>query len=389
MDLPTFRALLCPAGHAALTAAADLAPTDETFLSCFNRLSKHLGPDLARAALETALVRHKARARFERAAAMFFTREALEQASSEAVSRHRAGRFRGIDELADLCCGIGGDTLALATLGPVLAIDLDPLRLAMAEQNLRAYELRDRVTFQLADVLSTPLPAGAAVFCDPDRRPEGRRRLSVRDYRPPLPALLDRLAGRALGVKLAPGLPVEEVAAVDGEVEFLSARGELKECVLWLGPLRTTRWRATLLPGGHSLAATKPVPIPPPAPVGAYLYDPDPAVVRSGLLGMVAEQLQAHPLDSTIAYLTSDRYQSCPFARAHAITEWHPFQLKRLRQRLRQLRVGRVTVLKRGFPLAPEELIRRLRLDGPEHRTLILTRCQGRPVVLLGGAVGP
>jgi hypothetical protein len=60
-----------------------------------------------------------------------------------------------------------------------------------------------------------------------------------------------------------------------------------------------------------------------------------------------------------------------------------PFQLKRLRTYLRDHRIGQVTVKKRGVAITPEELINRLKLAGSESRTLVLTRCAGKPVVLV------
>jgi len=130
MLLATFETLLTPAGQAALTAAAELHPTEDAFLADFTRLSKSSPPGLARAALETVLLRHKARSKFSRADAMYFTREALEQASGEEIARYRAGRFAAFGRVGDFCCGIGGDTIGLSERAEVVAVDADPLRLA-------------------------------------------------------------------------------------------------------------------------------------------------------------------------------------------------------------------------------------------------------------------
>src|SRR5262245_46622387 len=139
MDLASLDALQTPAGREALTRAVELAPDEASFLTCFNRLSKQFPADLARAAVETALLRRRGRAKFRLADAMFFEREAREQASNEVVARHRAGRFAGLAPLADLCCGLGGDAIALAETAELLAVDLDPLRLALCRHNLAAY----------------------------------------------------------------------------------------------------------------------------------------------------------------------------------------------------------------------------------------------------------
>jgi SAM-dependent methyltransferase len=387
MDLATFTSLLTPAGQAALAEAVTVRPTEATFLTCFTRLAKRHPADLARAALETALLRIRARAKFQRADVTYFTREALEQATGETVSRYRAARFARFPVVGDFCCGVGGDTLALAAGRSVVAVDRDPLRLAMAEQNLAAYGLHDRVTFLCGDLLTLALPDVPAVFLDPDRRPGGRRRVAVREYEPALDALRARLpAGVALGVKVAPAASWEELAGYDVEAEFISVGGELKECVLWFGPLRTAARRATVLPGPHTLSAEAPAAPAEPGPPLAYLYDPDPAVVRAGLVTDLAVRLGARPLDAAIAYLTADVLTATPLARAYRIEEALPFQVKRLRLRLRALRVGRVTVLKRGSAVEPGELVRQLKLTGSEGRVVVLTRVQGRPFALVGRA---
>ena len=144
--------------------------------------------------------------------------------------------------------------------------------------------------------------------------------------------------------------------------------------------------RATLLPGPHSLLAD-PAARGEVGPPQAYLYEPDPAVLRAGLVTTLAAQLDARQLDPDIAYLTAPHLRPTPFARAFAIEDALPFQLKRLRERLRGLRVGRVTVKKRGSPLEPEVLIKQLRLEGPEERVVVLTHVEGKAWALIGKSV--
>ncbi len=388
MDLATFQELLTPTGQAALAAATARVPTAETFLAHLQRLQKDYSAALAKAALDTAILRAKAAAKFSRAAAMYFTREALEQASGERISRYRAGRYAGCAHVADLGCGIGGDSLGLASVVPnVTAVDRDALRLAMAAENLAAYGLRERAAWVEGDLTTLPWPGARAFFFDPARRVGGRRKFSVRDYEPPLAQVRAWLEhAPAGGVKLSPGVDLDELAGYDAEVEFISERGALKECALWFGPLRTAARRATLLPGPHTLLAD-PAARSEVGPPQAYLYEPDPAVLRAGLVTTLAAQLEARQLDPDIAYLTAPRLRPTPFARAFAIEDALPFQLKRLRERLRALNVGRVTVKKRGSPLEPEALIKQLRLEGPEERVVVLTHVEGRAWVLIGKSV--
>lgn len=386
MDVATFDLLLSPVGRSALGAATELAPTEAKYPACFDRLRKHVPPDLARAALDTVMLRPKARAKFARADEMFFTREALEMATGEAVARYQAERFAGFTAVADLCCGIGGDAIGLAAAGrTVVAVDRDPLLLRMAEANLAVYGFTAQ--FVLGDALAADWPSIDAAFADPGRRPGGRRTLSVHDSEPPVPAIVARFpAGFPLAVKVAPGVPRGDLAGFDADPEFVSLDGELKECVLWFGPLRTGQVRATVLPGPHVLSGT-PDPIAAIGPVGAYLYDPDPAVSRSGLVGTLAEELGARGIDHGIAFLTSDALTSAPFAAAYRVEEVMPFSPKRVGGWLKESEVGRVTIVKRGSDGDAEELVRSWKLRGDGHRQVILTRVAGRQTAIIAERV--
>lgn len=390
MDLSAFDALLTSQGQAALAAAAELGPAEETFLPAFTRLQKSYPAELAKAALETVILRRKAIAKFSRAAQMYFTREALEQASGEAISAYRSTRYAPFESAGDLACGLGGDAIGLAgrkaPSGSTILVDADPVRLALARANLAAYGRAGRAQFVCADLTAASPPPAEALWFDPARREMGRRAFSVRHYHPPLSIVKDWLPSTpALGVKISPGVNLAELAGYDCEVEFISENGELKECALWFGPLKTAPRRATLLPGTHTLLAD-PAAAPTLSAPKAYLYEPDPAVLRAGLVTSLAARLNASQIDPSIAYLTSDSLTPTPFARAFVVEEAMPFQLKRLRARLRALGVGAVTVKKRGSPLEPEALLRQLKLSGPESRIVFLTQVSGKPYALIGRA---
>ncbi len=407
MEVSTFNTLLTPLGQTAIARAADLAPTEETFLANLTQLQKRFPTNLAKAALETAILRGKARAKFSRAGSMYFVRAALEMASSEIISRYRAGRFAPFARVADLCCGLGGDTIGLALRPPsrstplgllsvlsrsgegeqggeVVAVDIDPLHLALARANLAAYDLR--ADFVEADLTKSPPPAADAYFYDPGRRSKGRRLFSVRDYHPPL-SLIDSWLPTPLGVKISPGVNLAELAGYDCEIEFISLDGDLKEAALWFGPLKTTGRRATLLNSPLSplsLISSSPSPPVSLSPPLAFLYEPDPALLRAGLVTTLAAQLGAHQLDPDIAYLTSDRLVPTSFARPFAIEAAMPFSQKRLREKLRAMNVGNVTVKKRGSPLDPDDFARSLKLKGDGERVVFLTHVNGKPWMLIG-----
>lgn len=385
--ISTFRFLLSPAGQILLAEALARQPTEASLLADLTALRQRYSPEQASAALETVHLRRRAAHKFGRAEAMYFTRAALEQASGERIASYRAERYRamGARRVADLGCGIGGDSLALVAGGQVLGVDRDELRLAMARVNCSTGGQGANFQPLLAD-LHEWLPVGVdALFFDPGRRTaDGRRIYSVAGYRPPL-AIIERWLPHVphLGVKVSPGVDYAELPA-GAEVEFISEKGTVKEAVLWFGDLRTGAGRrAMLLPGRETLTDElhAPIAVTPPR---AFLYEPDGAVIRAHLVEQLAGRLDASKLDPDIAYLTTDTFVSTPFARGYLLESYMPFNLKKLRAHLRELRVGRVVVKKRGSPLDPMELVKRLKLRGSEERILFLTHLDGRPSVLIG-----
>ncbi|GAB4495346.1 MAG: methyltransferase domain-containing protein [Anaerolineales bacterium] len=388
MDTALFNQLLTPAGQTALADAAALEPTEDNFLRHYQSLARQHPADLARAALEQAILRRAAAAKFPRAAQMYFTRPALEQATAWQISHYRMSRYRGVNRIFDFACSIGGDAIPLADAAPVCGFDLDPLRLAIARENARTLQPPHPIEWIQAN-LTAALPLSrlspqSALFFDPARRdPNGRRAFSVAQYQPPLSVIHHWLPNCPnLGVKLSPGVNLQELAQYPAEVEFISLGGELKEAVLWFGGLQTATRRATRLPEGISLTPQNVPPLPIVEP-RAYLAEPDPAILRAGLVQTLGAQVNAAQLDPEIAYLTADAPVESPFLRWWQIDFWMPFQLKRLRAALREHRIGTLTIKKRGSPLVPEELLRALKLTGDQQRVLFLTQSASRPVAIV------
>lgn len=385
MEVATFEQLLTPAGAELLGAARALGPTLTGYPAHLDRLSK-LGPrELARAALDTELLRAKAAGKFEHAERMFFTRPGYEMASGTAAARHRATRFRGFRRVADLGCGVGGDTVELAGVVPVCAFDRDALHARMTAANLVALNRGGDVV--VADLLTADLTDFDAVFVDPGRRSGDIRTLNLDAGDPPVSAVLAKFPpGFPLAVKAAPGVPRAELAGLDAEAEFVSVGGELKECVLWFGSLRTATTRATVLPAGATLTGD-PTHRPAVGPVGRFVFDPDPAVTRSGLVGTLADELGAHAVDGGGAFLSGDQAVWTSFASVYAVEDVLPWKPRKVGEWLRARGVGRVTPVKRGVNIDTDAVVAGWKLKGPEHRALLLMRVLGEPTAVVATRV--
>ena len=356
-----------------MAGARDLDLSPGARLSAAEAVRAAWGPLLGPLALEQALLRVRARAKHPRGDELWWTGEALEQATSHDVAVHRARRYDR--PVLDVCCSVGGDLLALPAGST--GVDLDEARLLLAAENARV--LGRRVSLVRADAM-TLQPRGD-VFVDPARRSGGRRVFDARSYAPPLAVVL-AWRPRALGVKVAPG--IDWALVPDGvEAEVVSLRGEVKEAVLWAGAARRGDVRsATLLPGGHLLTGA-PVPAPQVRPPGRFLLEPDGAVVRAQLVAQAAHAVGGGLLDATIAYVTADELVPTPWGTWYEVLEVLPFGLKRLREVLRRYDAGPLVVKKRGTAVEPDVLRRQLKLTGSREVTIVLTRRAGAQVVLI------
>ena len=323
----------------------------------------------------------------DRALRMYFTPDALEQATRHRVATHRAARVAAADpsSVVDLGCGIGGDLVAFAEAGLTAAgVDLDPVRVAVAEANLAALGLAGAVA--VADATEVDVSGFGVAFADPARRSGRGRTFDVADWTPPWPFVESLLTGRAV-VKVAPGLP-HDLVPYGVEAEWVSDGGEVKEAALWSPYLATTRRRATVLARTGLATLTEdddpydgqPRPV---RGLGAYLYEPDGAVIRAGLVTAVAAGVNGGLVDEHIAYVTSDESFHTPFAHAYRVLETLPYREKQLRLALKQRGIGTLTIKKRGVDVVPDALRKRLALSGEDAATLVLTRVAGVGTALL------
>lgn len=391
VNVTELRILASPAGAALLEEATRCQGTENEF-SLGRRLRRERRPELVATALTLARLRHRAQAKFDPADAhrMFFTVEGYEQATRASVARHRATRIARLGagvQVLDLCSGVGGDLIELARAGlRVTGVEADPLVAEAARLNVDVLGLSAQANVVTGDATTPPRASFAAVSCDPARRTSRGRVFDPSAYQPPWPFVLELLQQTAC-VKVAPGLPHDRIPD-DVEAEWVSDAGEVKEAALWSGALARpgVRRRATLLrreapaatltdaddPGGSDVRGP-----------GRYVYEPDGAVIRAGLVTAVASIAVGWLLDASIAYVSSDTQVSTPFARGYEIVDVLPYDVKALRRYVRDRGVGTLAIKKRGVDVTPEDLRRTLRPAGDRTATLIVTRVDGRATVLV------
>jgi SAM-dependent methyltransferase len=356
---------------------------DPESLGAADRWRRDLPADQAAAVLNQASLRRAAGGKLgDRASQLFLTRDGLEQATRPGVARWRADRFAasGVAEVWDLGCGLGLDALAMVDAGlAVTAVEKDPVTARFAAANLGRSA---RVIVGDIEDLRGDLPAEAGVFLDPARRTARGRSWDVADLSPSWDVVSGFTDGSRLAcVKLGPGFPYR-LLPDHAETVWVSDHGDLVEAAVWAGPGAVPQRRsALLLPSGACLAATDdPLPM---GPIGSWLYEPDPAVIRSGAVPALAATLEATGIAPGVAYLTAAERRPTPYAVAFEVLDHLPYREKDLRAWVKEHHVGTLEIKKRGIDVDPAALRRRLAPKGPEAATLLLTPTPDGTVALV------
>ncbi|GGD74929.1 class I SAM-dependent methyltransferase [Microbacterium murale] len=440
MEMSELTALLTPEGLRLLDEVGPIASAAEVAGAVSKLRAAGHSPDLVSAVVGQAHLRTKAEPKFGGfAERMLFTRAGLEQATRLGVAARHAGRMRraGISRVADLGCGIGGDSLAFAGAGlGVVAVDADEVTAAIAAYNLAPFGTRGSlsersetkraerpqgveasVTVQhgtaeefvsadfgeLHDLRTNPADSSeeaallrdtrTAVWLDPARRTTGHsetRRVTASDYSPSLDWAFALAARIPTGIKLGPGHDRDSLPA-DVEAQWVSADGSVVELVLWSGALaREGVRRAALVIRGdesHELTAGADAEDAEVRELGAFLHEPDGAVIRARLIGDVARSLDAGMLDAKIAYLTGDAALTSPFVQSFRVREVMAANPKAINAVLRANDIGTVEIKKRGMDIDPAAFRKKLNLKGSQTATLVLTRVGDRRMAILADRV--
>lgn len=383
---PDDLAFLARGEGAALLDELGSAPQSDP-LALATMLRRRLDAGRARMVQEQYALRLRARSKFgELAGRMLFTRRLLEQSSGLSVASYKAGRLARTrpagESVADLCCGLGGDALALAAAGfrPIL-VDRDPLALGLAWHNLG--QAGHAVRGVLAELPALPLRA-SLYHLDPDRRPRGRapasdeERWDWRDISPSPEGIASIVAECPDGaIKLGPAAPPDALD-IAGEREWIGVGDSLRELVLWTGATgEPGLWRATEIvrdAAGNAVSETfaaaaaeaedafSTEPVEP----GAFLFEPVKALVRSHLFAAFGERHGLGRIDASLAWLTGDSDPGSRLLKAYRVLAHAPLGRGTEKRLLTEAGVSCGAVKKRGVAVVPEAAMRELRgLEGP------------------------
>ncbi len=366
-----------------------IAQSTAAELASQKKLREQFDTELVRAALSVHDARVRAAGTLPDADALWLTRVGLEQSTAWPVAQHKAQRFKDSVLVVDLCCGVGVDSGSIAAQTTVLAVDNSPSMCVRAAWNVEAWGHSDRFEALCGDV-SVSNWADKIVHVDPDRRAESDRPTKrLEQYQPNL-EWMQKLTRSAAGGAIKVGPASNFLQKFPGcEIELISLHGECREATVWFGSLGGEHaFRATILPTGESISAdplsawTNTTPN-----VGAYIFDPDPAIVRSGLLDVMAEKHGLLRLDAEEEYLTSDKMPQTGFVTGFQVETVLSNSIKELKQYLRAQPSQHYEVKCRRIPTEADGVRRQLPTGNEPPRTIIFARVAGRCAIVVAKRV--
>ncbi|MFT5058439.1 MAG: hypothetical protein ACI89E_001212 [Planctomycetota bacterium] len=379
-------------------ALASLPPEWDA-LRCLTHLRRTFPPELAREAAQLHSLQERCKARIGKDLLPFLRDPGSQQISAPRIAQQRAKRISELtpnSHVWDSTCGLGMESVHLSLAGhQTISTDLCPITLAYAAANLRHHALPEWVL--QADATGDAVRT-SHVLIDPDRRPKGTRTLDPREWSPSLSTSLEVLQRHAGGVaKLPPSMDIPPEWDKQHAVHWVSLAGQLLECTLWTGDWAPEPGRSAILlgKGGQEFAyAGTPEEISACTPDEAkeirFLADPDPSIVRAGLLGHLARAQGLKPLAPRLGYLGGDSPPSSPFLTGFRVRASSALDRKKIRRMLGEHDIGPIQVRQRGHDEPSEVLERKLRGPGSQRGILAVARLdRGRWVYLLEPLTGP
>jgi hypothetical protein len=307
---------------------------------------------------------------------MFFSVKGLQQCTDYEIANYKANRFSDCDTIADYCCGIGGDLIALGNVGRTNGFDLDPMNVAMANANCESS--KSNASAELADVTQLDPASVSAWHIDPDRRASGSRTTRWDNFQPSRESIL-RLTRRNpnCAIKLAPATPVDEDWLQAAELEWIGHSRSCQQLVAWHGDLARQSGKriATILRDGESFSFSGIEEAPSLAnEVDEFVYEPHAAVLAAGLSGSLANSLNLTAIIPGGGYLTGDAPIDNNLISSFRVLDVVPFREKRIKQLLGRFNAGVIEVKKRGVDIDPAKLQKLWRSKGDRTLSVIVTR---------------
>ena len=330
-------------------------------------------------------------------------RLSCEQCSSEATARYKTAIIRQLGEkqdiLIDLTGGYGVDTYFLSeqtTQAHYVERNEELCRIAQHNFQIANKPIHVHNTsaedflaqYSMAGSVSSDVKKEVVVYLDPARRDaHGGKVFRIEDCEPNIIKILPslRAISSTILIKFSPMLDITSALQSLGNewnVHVVALHNEVKEIIFVTGNNRihavnilhegNDQFSFTRSEEKSALCAMADC-------ICEYIYEPNAAIIKAGAFRLVAERFQLHKLDHNTHLYTADQ-----------LTENFPGRVwKVIAQPIKNQRdiaalgIQRAAILTRNYPLTPEELRKKFKVQESDSHFLIGARIATKPTLIL------
>ena len=330
-------------------------------------------------------------------------RLSCEQCSSEATARYKAAIIRQLgkkqDILIDLTGGYGVDTYFLSEqTAQAHYVERNEELCRIAQHNFQIANKPIHVhntsaedflaQYSMAGSVSSDVKKEVVVYLDPARRDaHGGKVFRIEDCEPNIIKILPslRAISSTILIKFSPMLDITSALQSLGnewDVHVVALHNEVKEIIFVTGNNRihavnilhegNDQFSFTRSEEKSALCAMADC-------ICEYIYEPNAAIIKAGAFRLVSERYQLHKLDHNTHLYTADQLiEDFPGRVWKVIAQ----PIKNQRD-IAALGIQRAAILTRNYPLTPEELRKKFKVQESDSHFLIGARIATKPTLIL------
>ena len=330
-------------------------------------------------------------------------RLSCEQCSSEATARYKAAIIRQFGEkqdiLIDLTGGYGVDTYFLSeqtTQAHYVERNEELCRIAQHNFQIANKPIHVHNTsaedflaqYSMAGSVSSDVKKEVVVYLDPARRDaHGGKVFRIEDCEPNVIKILPslRAISNTILIKFSPMLDITSALQSLGnewDVHVVALHNEVKEIIFVTGNNRihavnilhegNDQFSFTRSEEKSALCVMADC-------ICEYIYEPNAAIIKAGAFRLVSERYQLHKLDHNTHLYTADQLiEDFPGRVWKVIAQ----PIKNQRD-IAALGIQRAAILTRNYPLTPEELRKKFKVQESDSHFLIGARIATKPTLIL------
>ena len=323
-------------------------------------------------------------------------RLSCEQCSSEATARYKAALIAPLqpDVLIDLTAGYGVDTFFMAEHAQEAHyVERNPELCHIAQHNFSLARPHIRVHNTTAEefLASSPhlLSLHRLIYLDPARRSQsGGKVFRIEDCEPNVTEILPTLRKLTshIMIKFSPMLDITAAMRAlghDWDTHIVAVNNEVKEVLILTGKGSIY---AVNICAVHTDSFVfndeeeKKAQVSFASDIEQYIYEPNAAIIKAGAYRLIGERYGIKKLDTNTHLYTSDKHLPDFPGRKWQVQEVLT-KHSALNTKLKY------SILTRNYPLSPDQVRKKLKLQDGDDLYIVGARLQGKPVLVLGNRV--